>query len=117
MKHKADMDGNKQVSFLDAPTIDVSHLSSRKALEFKQLQLVKIYEAGNADYAREIHQLDKYRKIAAMVHYKWAFLEGERISVLQCKALVKFLDTWEQRSHAILWEIRDLARKLEELPE
>lgn len=112
-----DMDGNKQDSYLDAPKIDVSHLQSRKALEFRLSQAVDLIQKGDFDYARwngwkgldrNSYDIDKgYKKL----------IDGEWYHVDMVRAIRKFMATWQSRRQYLMDDCRDLQRSIALLDE
>lgn len=111
-KQKVDADGNKQADFFSAPTLDVIQMQTIEKLRVRYNDVVRIIECGDADYARLIWQGDKWRKVADMKNYKWAWVDGERVSVIEAKGIVRFLETWTSRRAWFKQELISISRSI-----
>lgn len=113
MKKKITMDGETQMTFLNAPTIDCKFLPSKKALEFRLSQLVHLIQIGDLDKARyrdwkglDMQYPDKH--LADMV-----LIDGEWWRWAQVLGVQRFMRTWESRRAYLMDDARDLQRSIE----
>jgi len=112
MKKLTDKDGNTQRDFLDAPTIDVSFLPSKEALNYRLNHVMDLIHSGDASYSRGIGDLEMYERAASVTNSRIYSHEGVWWSVAGAKGMLRFLKTWEARRNYLLDEAKDLQRSL-----
>lgn len=113
MKRKEDMDGNKQVDFFSAATIDVIYTPSLPKFIARFNEVHRLIESGDADYGRLVGQSARWKAISEMKHYKWAWHEGERVSVVEAKGITRFLESWLSRRRYYVDELKSLQKSID----
>lgn len=113
MKHKKDMDGQEQKSFLDAPTIDCKYLPSKKALQFRLNQLVDMIQKGDFDYARyqgwKGLSVDTNKERVG----KSVLIDGEWWNTDMVFGVKRFMATWQSRRQYLLDEAEGIQRSIQ----
>lgn len=113
MKRKSDIDGNVQTDFFSAATIDVINMPTKQKLVARFNEVLRLVEAGDADYGRLIGEVEKWRKVASLKHYKWGFFDGERVSVIEARGILRFLESWVARRRYYHDELKSLQRSID----
>lgn len=113
MKKRTDMDGNRQVDFFSAATIDVMKTPSLPKFIARFNEVQRLIESGDADYGRLVGQSVRWKAISEMKHYKWAWHDGERVSVVEAKGITRFLESWLSRKAWYVEELKSLQRSID----